>query len=103
MEGKSPFPHSLAYEGVNLRGQSFETTLLGHFEHVPGRTKIIRKEHACRDRFAKLEVDQSRSYEQYFLPGKVIDMSMSFRRAMRNACPSCQLETNEPLDVEYQW
>jgi len=71
---------------------------------VPGRRKILEKEYACQERFSKLELHRDRPYEESFLPGRVIDMSMTFvREGVNSVCPVCQLEIDQPMDTEIHW
>ena len=65
----------------------------------------MQKEYACQDRTLKLQLHRSRPYEESFLPGRFIDMSMTFERegVVLSVCPACQLETDQPMDIEIEW
>jgi len=64
----------------------------------------MQKEYTIQDRTLKLQILRSRPYEESFLPGRFIDMSMTFQRKdVLNVCPACQLEINQPIDIEIEW
>jgi hypothetical protein len=77
---------------------------MSHFRNVPGRKKILQQEYACQDRILKLQLRRDRPYEESFLPGRVIDMSMTFvREGLTSVCPACQLEIDQSMDTEIKW
>jgi hypothetical protein len=64
----------------------------------------MRKEYVFKERRSQTKIDRSRPYEEFFRPGRRIDMSMTFRRTkMEKVCPACRFKIDQPMDIEIQW
>jgi hypothetical protein len=67
-----------------------------------GLQKVDRLESAVRA--GKKEVSLKRKWQQVFKPGKIVEMSMKFRRLHpENICPGCQSENENVENGDVEW
>jgi len=93
---------------VLLTSQAFDAVLEVRFRQLPGHRKVRQKEYALRSQAMKKDAGQSTTFQQSFLPGQRIDMSMVFagNGGLLSSCPGCRTETSttkEELSSEVQW
>jgi len=82
----------------------FEAVLAARFSGLPGRGKVERREYVLQERYLTTDIERSQPFESCFMPGRTVDMSVSFkRRGTGNACPKCSLETTVAMSTSTQW
>jgi hypothetical protein len=82
----------------------FEKVLDGRFLHLPGRKKLERREYALQDQDATADLERSRSFEECFIPGRMVGMCFNFEKFFpANTCPKCKKETDAANSSTTQW
>lgn len=68
-----------------------------------GYEKIDRGEYRLNEQVSKRMIDLSQPWDQCFLPGQKVAMSMIFHVPRSNTCPGCKTEYDGAADIEIDW
>ena len=80
------------------------------FQGKQGLRKIRKKEYALQESATGKEIDRSVEFQDTFLPGQKVTMSVIFKKdaAERSTqssahCPKCEAVTIKPGDADILW
>jgi hypothetical protein len=89
---------------------AFQAVMEIRFQGKQGLRKICRKEYVLQESATGKEVDLSLNFEDAFLPGQKITMSLVFKRdsteqSTQNSahCPRCNTLSEQPINVDVLW
>jgi hypothetical protein len=99
---------------------AFEAVLEKRFRGIQGYEKVVNGKWTLQDHATGRDISRTRCWEGTFLPGQRVDMSLLFEREttvndfdshtgdQRNdnngaACPRCQADVTESVNVDIQW
>jgi hypothetical protein len=89
---------------------AFQAVMEIRFEGKQGVLKICRKEYILQDMATGREVDMSLNFEDAFLPGQKVTMSLVFRHTSSEhtaqtttTCPRCKTPSGQSTDIDVSW
>ena len=88
--------------------ETFKSVLAQNFKEVGAALKIEAEEFVLEDVATKKDIDLSREWENCFIPGQRVEMSMIFfqhEREQGDSCPGCGRNPAYSLclDVDVNW
>ncbi|OCL09337.1 hypothetical protein AOQ84DRAFT_339092 [Glonium stellatum] len=89
---------------------AFQAVMEIRFKGKQGSMKICKMEYVLQKSATGREIDRSLSFEDAFLPGQKVVMSLIFKRETTEQstptsahCPRCNAVTNQPTDFDILW
>jgi hypothetical protein len=89
---------------------AFQAVMEIRFQGKQGLRKICRREYVLQESATGRDVDLSLDFEDAFLPGQKITMSLVFKRDSTEQstqtsghCPRCNTPSRQPADVDVLW
>lgn len=87
---------------IHIVLQAFRAVLRVKFKDI-GLAKFDRGEYVIKETATNREIDLSRPWDQCFLPGLKVDMSMIFYAADGDTCPGCKRYCGDACTAEVVW
>ena len=89
---------------------AFQAVMEIRFQGKQGLMKICKKEYVLQESATGKEIDWSLNFEDAFLPGQKVAMSLVFKRETTGQptqtsvhCPRCNAVTGEPTELDILW
>jgi hypothetical protein len=90
--------------------RAFDAVIEVRFQGRQGLPKILRGEYVLQEGPTGIEIDRSRRFNETFLPGQRIVMSLVFQKSEEHnahrskvSCPRCHAPSPQPGDIDTQW
>lgn len=90
--------------------EAFESVMELNFKGRRGSRKVKNKDYILHDQATNKEIIRAQDWDNAFLPGQRVTMSLIFRDEITGdggsdltQCPHCRATSDEPADTNTQW